>query len=336
MSVFKKLFLAAIIMLLLAAAVCTAVVIELKRYAATTRDLGSEEILVTVSSGDSFGTTAARLETAGIIDHPLKFELVARLNGDDQRLKAGQYAFSGKLSPRDVLEILVKGSVKLYRLTVPEGYTVKQIARLVEAAGIGESETFIQKAFDPDLARELGIQAQTVEGYLFPETYFFPSKVGARKIISTMVERFRAVFQQGWESRAAQMGFSTHEIVTLASIIEKETGAAHERELISSVFHNRLKRGMRLEADPTVIYGLEEFDGNLTRKHLETPTAYNTYLIRGLPPGPIANPGKAALKAALFPAESEYIFFVAKKDGTHQFSTNLRDHRAAVRKYQLR
>jgi UPF0755 protein len=137
------------------------------------------------------------------------------------------------------------------------------------------------------------------------------------------------------QERARQLGFSVHEVVTLAAMIEKETGAAQERPVISSVFHNRLRRGMRLESDPTVIYGIEDFDGNITRKHLAETTPYNTYRIRGLPAGPIANPGEAAIEAALFPLETDYLFFVARKDGTHQFSTNIADHNRAVSKYQL-
>jgi UPF0755 protein len=151
-----------------------------------------------------------------------------------------------------------------------------------------------------------------------------------------MTRRFREAFSDAWRARAHALGMSVHEVVTLASIIEKETGDPAERPLIASVFHNRLERGMRLETDPTVIYGIEDFDGNLTRKHLRTPTPYNTYLNKGLPPGPIASPGKAALEAALYPAESGYLFFVSRKDGTHQFSSTLKEHREAVRKYQLR
>jgi UPF0755 protein len=150
-----------------------------------------------------------------------------------------------------------------------------------------------------------------------------------------MLERFRSNFSTDWEQKAAEIGFSLHEVITLASIIEKETGDPSERPLISSVFHNRLKRGMRLETDPTVIYGIKDFDGNLTRKHLETPGPYNTYIIKGLPPGPIASPGKKAIEAAVFPAQTEYLFFVSKNNGSHHFSSSLDDHNRAVQYYQL-
>jgi len=183
--------------------------------------------------------------------------------------------------------------------------------------------------------RQNGLAGMTFEGYLFPDTYFFPRDVTIEGIISTMVKRFWSVFVPEWQARAKDLGLSVHQTVTLASIIEKETGAAFERPIISSVFHNRLKKKMRLESDPTVIYGIKNFDGNLTKKHLTTRTPYNTYKIRGLPIGPIANPGSASLEAALYPDDTKYIYFVSRKDRTHQFSMNLKQHNRAVRKYQL-
>jgi UPF0755 protein len=234
------------------------------------------------------------------------------------------------------LEKLVSGEVKLYKITIPEGYNIAQIASLTAEAGFGEREKFIAAATDASFAREKGIEADTFEGYLFPDTYFFPRGTDSRKIIATMVDRFRSVFKPEWKDQGQVLGFTIHQIITLASIIEKETGVASERPIISSVFHNRLKKRMRLESDPTVIYGIKNFNGNLTRKHLATKTPYNTYRIKGLPRGPIANPGLESIHAALHPANTPYIYFVSKKDKTHQFSTNLKDHNKAVRKYQLR
>lgn len=335
MSVIKKMGLAVLIVCCTAAAVAIALAIDFKRYVEHPRLLGRDEITVSIAPGEGFNSAIARLEAAGVIRHPLKFKLLARLNGDDKRLKAGEYVFSGAMSPRQVLDHLVAGSVKLYKFTVPEGYNLFQIADLVQTGGFGSSVDFIRLARSGELARSFGIEADTLEGYLFPDTYFFPKGATVQSVLATMIKRFHEIFSPQWRSRAAEMGYSVHEVVTLASIIEKETGAPHERELIASVFHNRLKKGMRLEADPTVIYGIENFDGNLTRKHLNTPSPYNTYTLKGLPQGPIANPGKAALQASLYPADTQYLFFVAKRDGTHQFSTNLKDHNAAVRKYQL-
>jgi UPF0755 protein len=231
---------------------------------------------------------------------------------------------------------MTSGKVALFRVTIPEGFNIYQIAAHLASHQLASEPAFLEKAADPAFLKEMGIAARTFEGYLFPETYHFPKGVTPEKIISTMVRRFEEVFQPQWRERAAALNMTVHQIVTLASIIEKETGAAFERPLISSVFHNRLERDMRLSSDPTVIYGIRDFNGNLTRQDLERKTPYNTYRIKGLPPGPIANPGAQSLKAALYPAQTGFLYFVSRKDGTHQFSTNLSDHNKAVRKYQLR
>jgi UPF0755 protein len=332
----KKILLIPLILVLSAIIGGTAFFIDLKHYAERPTDPAAEKMVITIPPGQPLKTTAAVLFKNKMITSPLKFDLVARLKGYDKRLKAGEYALSATMTPIQIMEKMVKGQVELYKLTVPEGLNIYQIADRVAHAGFAENSAFIAAATNADLARKNGIPAETFEGYLFPETYYFPKKVKVETIMSTMVKRFWKVFNTAWKERANQLGFSIHQIVTLASIIEKETGASFERPLISSVFHNRLKRKMRLESDPTVIYGLKDFDGNLKRAHLETPTPYNTYKIMGLPVGPIANPGKKSLKAALYPADTKFIYFVSKKDRTHKFSTNLKDHNQAVRKYQLR
>ncbi|MFW5640749.1 MAG: endolytic transglycosylase MltG, partial [Thermodesulfobacteriota bacterium] len=223
----------------------------------------------------------------------------------------------------------------LRRLTVPEGYTIQQIDSLAAEAGLLKPGVLFAAATDAEFVRKQGIEAETLEGYLFPDTYHFPKGVTAETLIQTMLDHFYSVFSGDWKERAEALDLSIHEVVTLASIIEKETGVPEERPLIASVFHNRLKRKMRLQSDPTVIYGAENYEGDLTRQHLDTATPYNTYRTAGLPPGPIANPGEASLRATLFPAESNYLYFVSRGDSTHQFSTNLADHNRAVRKYQL-
>jgi len=295
-----------------------------------------EQIDIIIYPGQGSNSTLKSLESSHIVTQPDKFRWYARLRGFDKKLKAGEYSISPSMSPAEILQMMISGRVKLHKLTIPEGYNLRQIALVVEQSGLGSEQKFIELASDTHWVHEMGIDADTFEGYLFPETYYFSKGVTEKEIISAMVNRFQQVFTSDWEARARDLDFTVHEIVTLASIIEKETGADFERPIISSVFHNRLKRGMRLETDPTVIYGLKQFNGNLTRKHLLTPSAYNTYLNYGLPPGPIANPGRAALEAALFPANTNYLYFVSKKNHTHQFSTNLKDHNAAVRKYQLR
>jgi UPF0755 protein len=331
----KRLAIVIVLLVIAALAAGTAVMLDLLAYAAAPARETAESQVVAVSPGEPFSAIADRLFDRELIVMPQKFRRYARLRGFDKQVKAGEYELSAAMAPRQILSTLVEGKVRLRRLTIPEGYDLVQIAAAAVAAGLGSEEEFLAKAYDEALARKMGIEAESFEGYLFPETYFFPRNLTSEQMIAAMVERFRSVFSPQWRRRAEQIGLSVHEIVTLASIIEKETGAAEERPLIASVFHNRLAKGMRLESDPTVIYGIESFDGNLTRKHLRTPTAYNTYRIRGLPPGPIASPGRASLEAALFPAQSPYLYFVSKKDGTHHFSATFREHRAAVRKYQL-
>jgi UPF0755 protein len=332
----KKILLPTAIIVVLLVAGIAAFLLHLQHYAQTSSSPEAADTVISIPAGQSFSQTTAALAKAGIIKHPTKFKIIARLKGYDKKLQAGEYTLSAILSPAQVLQKMVDGDVRLYRLTVPEGLSLNQIAELADEVGLAAKSDFIAAATSAQFAHQQGLNAETFEGYLFPETYFFPKNTPVKTIIATMVNRFRQIFGSDWQKRAEQLGFSTHQIVILASIIEKETGAPFERPIISSVFHNRLNRKMRLESDPTVIYGIENFDGNLKRKHLETPTPYNTYKRSGLPAGPIANPGKASLQAALYPADTKFIYFVSKKDHTHQFSTNFKDHQRAVQKYQLR
>jgi UPF0755 protein len=331
--VHRKFWLILLLIPLLAAA---AGWLELQRYARTPAAIGAQPQIVLIPAGQDFRTLTGRLQAEGIIRNPRKLRLLARLEGFDRIIQAGEYELSAAMAPRTILETLAGGKVRLHRLTIPEGFTLGQVADAVAGAGLAPRDAFYAAATDPDFTRRLQIPADSFEGYLFPDTYHFPRDTTPRKMVATMVSHFRGALAPEWQLQLDKLGWSLHQVVTLASIIEKETGAAFERPLISSVFHNRLKKGMRLESDPTVIFGIPEFDGNLTRKHLRTPTPYNTYQIPGLPPGPIANPGAAALEAALFPAETRYLFFVAKGDQTHHFSTTLAEHNRAVQKYQLR
>jgi UPF0755 protein len=336
-SVLRKTLLFIGIPLFIAICVAWGFYYELKTFASMpANQSASASVIINVSPGQTLRTTADILYRKTIIKDTLKFVLIARIKGYDKRLKAGEYLLSASMAPLQILKIMVKGAVKLYKLTIPEGYTIDQIAAVMDAANFCTKTDFIQAATDTARVRQKGLEGRTFEGYLFPDTYFFPRDVTIERIISTMVKRFRSVFVPEWVARAKDLGLTVHQIVTLASIIEKETGAPFERPIISSVFHNRLKKKMRLESDPTVIYGINNFDGNITRKHLTTRTPYNTYKVRGLPIGPIANPGSAALVAALYPDDTKYIYFVSRKDRTHQFSTNLKQHNRAVRKYQLR
>ena len=332
----KKTLLFIFILIFLIVCATAGVIFELRIYANTPANLNtSQNVIVNVRPGQTLRNTADNLQRENIIKSALKFILIARIKGLDKHLKAGEYLLSAAMPPRKILEIMVKGAVNLHKLTVPEGFNIPQIADLVENAEFGSKSEFIKKATDSILAGKHGIEATTFEGYLFPDTYFFPKEVAMEQIISAMVNRFWSIFSTEWKARTKDLGFTVHQVVTLASIIEKETGAAFERPIISSVFHNRLKKKMRLESDPTVIYGIKNFDGNLTRKHLSARTPYNTYKIRGLPAGPIANPGRESLEAALYPEKTVFIYFVSKKNNTHYFSTSLKEHNQAVRKYQL-
>jgi UPF0755 protein len=331
----KKLVIPFIILIFAGACAAGLLYFDLMSWADRPMAAAGQEKLFTVSPGQGLKQTARALQQAGLVSDALRFTLVARFDKKAKLIKAGEYFFSTTMTPREILNQMVEGRVHLYRLTIPEGYNLLQIAAAVAEAGLGSEKRFLATARDPQTARHFGINADTLEGYLFPDTYYFPHGLDSLTIIATMVKQFRAAFKPAWRQRAKELGMSVHQVVTLASIIEKETGAPEERALISSVFHNRLKKGMRLETDPTVIYGIPNFDGNLTRRDLETYTPYNTYMIKGLPPGPIASPGALSLKAALYPADTHFLYFVSKKDGTHKFSTTIKEHIAAVRKYQL-
>jgi len=316
--------------------VFVSVYLDLLLYAVHPAASEANPLVVEISLGQGFRQTTELLFKKKIIHNPTKFKLFARIKSFDKKIKAGEYILSAAMTPLTILTVLESGRVRLHKLTVPEGYNINQIAAVIEKAGFAPRKVFLKQAFNESFPRTMGIDAHTFEGYLFPDTYFFPKNTPPEKIITAMVRRFESIYSPEFRKQSNALNFSTHQAITLASIIEKETGAPFERPLISSVFHNRIKRRMRLESDPTVIYGLKNFNGNLKRKHLRTRTPYNTYMIRGLPPGPIANPGLKSIEAALFPKETGYLYFVSKKDKTHQFSSNLKDHNKAVRKYQLR
>ncbi len=296
----------------------------------------SAAVQLQVQSGSGLSQVASDLEDAGIVRSALAIKVLARWKKQGGQIQAGDYRFSEPATPGEILERLIRGDVEKVSLTIPEGFTLQQIiARIVEK-GFGQQDRLTRLAYDADFITSLKITADSLEGYLFPETYLFAPGIDEKSLLQMMVAQFRRYAELSLQKEAGKSGLTLHQWVTLASIIEKETGLVTEMPLISSVFHNRLKRKIPLQTDPTVIYGIKDFDGNITRKHLKTPTPYNTYLIRGLPPGPIANPGLSALEAAARPAESKYLYFVARGDGGHQFSKTLKEHNAAVQKYQLR
>ncbi|HUV50025.1 MAG TPA: endolytic transglycosylase MltG [Anaerolineae bacterium] len=310
--------------------------LDLLVYADKSANTDNSEKVVVILPGQNLSTIANHLNNTGVIKNPVKFKLLARIKGSDKKIKAGEYLFSSSMTPIKILKIMASGKVRLYKITIPEGYNLEQIASIISEAKLGTRADFLRAATDSSFVYKQGINAETFEGYLFPDTYNFPKDITQEKIIAAMVEQFRSIFNQKWKMRAKDLNLSIHQVVTLASIIEKETGVSFERPVISSVFHNRLKKRMRLQSDPTVIYGLKNFDGNITRKHLSAQTPYNTYTMKGLPPGPVANPGIKAIEAALYPADTNFLYFVSKKDQTHKFSASINEHNKAVKKYQLR
>ncbi len=289
---------------------------------------------VEIPAGASLGRIADQLEQAGAIRSAFAFTLLARARGMGARLRSGEYEIAPLATAADVLEQLAEGRVRMHEVALPEGLTMLEIATRLGAARLAETQAFLEVARSAEVARTFGVEGDTLEGYLFPETYRLARGLPALEIARSMVEHFHAVWRE-IAPLAAQRGLSMRDAVTLASIVEKETGVAAERPLVASVFSNRLARGMRLETDPAVIYGIPGFDGNLRRHHLEDESnPYNTYRIPGLPPGPIANPGEASLRAVVAPAETQYLFFVSRNDGTHVFSETYREHTNAVVRFQ--
>jgi len=295
----------------------------------------SDTVIIDFPLGTPLAALSNLLEQRGVVRSSFKFRLYARLKGEARHIKAGEYEFSTALRPDAVLSKLVRGEVLLHQVTFPEGVTTQDIAALLAAQGLASADQVLAMAAEADFAKDLGLSAPTLEGYLFPDTYRFARHLPVATILQTMVDRFLQYFGAAQEERARRLGLTRHEAVILASVVEKETGSAPERPLIAGVFLNRLRRGIPLQSDPTVIYGIPDFDGNLTRAHLITDTPYNTYTRRGLPAGPICNPGAAALDAVLSPATTPYLYFVGKGDGTHHFSVTLPEHNAAVARYQL-
>ena len=294
----------------------------------------SDTVIVDFPVGTPLSVLSDLLEQHRVVQSGFKFRLYARFKGEARHIKAGEYEFSTALRPDAVLSKLVRGEVLLHQVTFPEGVTTQDVADLLAAQGLASADQVLAATTDTDLARQLAISAPSLEGYCFPDTYRFARHLPVTSILRTMVGRFDQYFGANQEEQARHLGLTRHQVVILASIVEKETGTASERPLIAGVFLNRLRRRIPLQSDPTVIYGIQNFDGNLTRAHLVTDTPYNTYTRPGLPAGPICNPGAAALDAVLSPASTPYLYFVSKKDGTHHFSATLAEHNAAVARYQ--
>jgi UPF0755 protein len=301
---------------------------------------GPEEKVVVVPAGVSARTVVRLLAQAGVLSAERRAWLYVRFVRRDARpFRAGEYSFAGTLTPDEVLERVHLGLVKMYRFTVPEGLRMDEIAEIVGKSGLARADDFLAVARDPVVARALGLPFTSLEGFLFPDTYTFPRGVSARAIADAMVARFEEEFARADAGRRPGITLDEWQATTLASIVEKETGREDERPRISCVFHNRLRQGMRLQTDPTVMYATMLRTGrwskNITRADLLAVHPYNTYTTAGLPPGPIASPGAAALRAALAPDECKDLFFVSRNDGSHVFCPDLACHNAAVKAWQV-
>jgi UPF0755 protein len=291
---------------------------------------------VTIPDRFTFQQVAALLEQEELIKSRLAFVWMGRYQSADRKIQAGEYELNPSMTPAEILARLTMGQVVLHPILIPEGLTMVQIAEIFGQQGLVDRQEALRLMADPAFIASLGVKAATLEGYLYPDTYKFPKGVRPKEVIATMVDHLRQVYGPELEARAQELKMTQHEVLTLASVIEKESGANGEREEISAVFHNRLRKRIPLQSDPTVIYGLPNYDGNIHKKDLLSPSPYNTYRIIGLPPGPIANPGIQAIRATLYPSSSRALYFVSKNDGTHQFSATLSEHNEAVEKYQKR
>ncbi|MEA3422169.1 MAG: endolytic transglycosylase MltG [Acidobacteriota bacterium] len=297
----------------------------------------AKKIFFYVEKGKSARSIAHNLREERIIKKEWTFLLAYELFFHKKSLKAGEYSFSLPVSVKDVLHTLTDGKMALHSFTVPEGLTRKEIADLLESLFLFNGEDFLKASVSTESIFSFDKKAANLEGYLYPETYYFPRNITATEIVSTLTEQFNRVFSEEWKVRASEIGMTVREIVILASLIEKETSLPEEKSSISAVFHNRLKIGMKLDCDPTIIYVLKQenkFKGRLRKKDLKLDNPYNTYLFSGLPPSPIANPGKDSLRAALYPDDNNYLYFVSKNDGSHYFSSSFKEHQKAVNKFQ--
>ena len=298
-----------------------------------------EETFVEIAPGSSPQTMARSLTAAGVVVNPAAFRVAVWWRGAGRRLQAGEYRFDAPMTPGEVVDKIARGDVYLRPVTFREGLTMRQMAAIFEERGFGPRSAFLAAATRPDAIREIDPQATDLEGYLFPDTYTLPRRTTADQLVERMVDRFEKALTPEIRSKAAARGLTVRQLVTLASLVEKETAKPEERPIVAAVYANRLKIGMGLQCDPTVIYALERagrYSGNLTRADLQFDSPYNTYRYAGLPPGPIAAPGQASLQAAAEPADVPYLYFVSRNDGSHVFAATLDEHNRNVQEWQIK
>jgi UPF0755 protein len=294
--------------------------------------------LVEIPSGSGASEIRRRLVEAGVVSDELAFRAALVWTRQSRALKAGEYRFDRPMTVVEVIDKIARGEVYGHPITFPEGLTIREMAAIFQSSGFGTAAAFIEAAGNGSLINDLDPAARDLEGYLFPETYTLPRGTPVSKLIAMMVARFRDTYDDLEGTGSGELNLSLRELVTLASLVEEETGKAGERPIVAAVYRNRLIRNMPMQADPTVVYALVKagtYDGNIRRRDLAFDSPYNTYKYPGLPPGPIASPGRAALAAALAPADVNYLYFVSRNDGSHVFAETLAEHNANVYEYQV-
>jgi UPF0755 protein len=335
----KRLLLALIVLVIAAVAAAAAfAVYTLNRIREPYKGFSEAEQFVEIPAGAGAAEIRRRLVDSGVVVDEWAFRAALAWTGQGRALKAGEYRFDRPMSIADVIDKIARGEVYVHPITFPEGLTIREMAKVFESTGLGTAAAFIEAAGNASLVNDLDPAAQDLEGYLFPETYTIPRGTPVSKLIATMVERFRSTYRDLERQRAGEPDLSTRQIVTLASLVEKETGKADERPVVAAVYRNRIARNMPMQADPTVVYALVKagtYDGNIRKRDLEFDSPYNTYKYSGLPPGPIASPGRAAIEAALAPANVDYLYFVSRNDGSHVFAETLAEHNANVYEHQV-
>jgi UPF0755 protein len=303
-------------------------------YSTSSIDKKNVNVLVDIPTSSSFLKVTEILNQSGLIKSRPLFYSLAIMKNARSHIRAGEYEFNTSLTPSALIDKLLHGEIKIHQVTIREDLSLREIAAILDREKLINKDDFFELASDKDFLESLNIKADSVEGYLFPETYNLDRSMSTRQIMKIMVNQFWKKVTPEMIKRAGDLRFNLHQLVTFASMIGKEAGTDAEKPMISAVFHNRLKKKMRLQSDPTAVYDLENFNGKVLRSHLKRNSSYNTYIIKGLPPGPIANPGVTSLKAVLYPASVKHLYFVSKKDGTHYFSTSFDEHIQAINRYK--
>ena len=304
-------------------------------YAKTPIDAAKvKTVLVDIPTGASFIKVTKILRDAGLVKSSLLFYGLVGVKWGTRSIRAGEYEFATSLSPSELVDKLIRGDIKNYRVTIHEDYSLKEVAARLKEYKLIDEKAFFELAEDEVFLSSLEVQGSSIEGYLFPDTYFLNRSMSTKQIMRMMVDRFWSKISPEMINKAAKKGLDTHQFVTFASLVGKESGSSAEKPMIAAVFYNRLKKRMPLQSDPTAVYDLKDFNGKVLRSHYKRESPYNTYIIKGLPPGPIANPGLDSFRAILNPAEVDYLYFVSRKDGTHFFSSSLEAHNTAVLRFR--